>query len=71
MTDDDKLLSKFGTGSPPPNEPLQLLCRDESGLYVLPLKCEWRHGNWIIVKTSKALQVNVVGWRPAGMARKR
>ncbi len=66
---DARLLALFSTDGPPPaDQPMQLLCEDHTGYYVLPFPCEWIGGEWIIPKTSKALKVKVAGWRPASLA---
>ena len=53
----------FNDGPPPENEPLQVLCEDGDGTYVLPFLCECRSGSWHNLKNDKPLAVKVVGWR--------
>lgn len=58
----------FSDGMPPLKEPLQVLCEDASGKYVLPFVCEWNDGAWYnrtSVKGAKPLEVRVLGWRPS------
>ena len=58
----------FCNGVPPLKEPLQVLCEDASGKYVLPFACEWHDGAWYnrtSVKGAKPLEVTVLGWRPS------
>lgn len=55
----------FANGTPPPGQRLQLLAEDHNGTYVLPFICEWRDGAWHNLKSTKPLEVKVVGWRLA------
>ena len=50
-------------GSPPNNQPLQILCEDHVGTYVIPFPCRWRDGIWENAKTSRRIEAIVVGWR--------
>ena len=50
-------------GSPPNNQPLQILCEDHVGTYVIPFPCRWRDGLWENAKTSRRIEATVVGWR--------
>ena len=50
-------------GSPPNNQPLQILCEDHFGTYVIPFPCRWRDGLWENAKTSRRIEATVVGWR--------
>jgi hypothetical protein len=59
-------LAEFNQGPPPPGEPLQLLCEDHNGTYVLPFHCESRNGVWHNPKglvPGQAIHAKVVGWR--------
>jgi hypothetical protein len=58
-------LSEFNTGPPPPDQPLQVLCEDHNGTYLLPFRCEWREGAWYASEKTKPLEAKVVGWRLA------
>jgi hypothetical protein len=49
--------------APSTNEPLQLLCEDHRGTYVLPFLCRWRDGKWQNAKTSRLIEAEVIGWR--------
>jgi hypothetical protein len=69
MPDRNTRLASFNSGPPPPDQPLQVLCEDNSGTYVPPFSCEWRDMKWINSTTSDPLQVEVVGWRPGGQQR--
>ena len=50
-------------GSPPNNQPLQILCEDHVGTYVIPFPCRWRDGLWENAKTSRRIEATVIGWR--------
>lgn len=56
-------LNEFNNGPPPPNRPLQLLCEDHNGTYVLPYPSQWCDGAWHNCACSKAIEAKVVGWR--------
>ena len=69
MATRDHRLREFNEGPPPANEPLQLLCEDHNGTYVLPFPCEWREGTWhnLAQKNGdKSITAKVVGWRSGG-----
>jgi hypothetical protein len=66
MATRDYRLSEFNNGSPPVGQPMQLLCEDHNGTYLLPFPCEHRDGGWHNLKVptrAKAIEANVVGWR--------
>jgi hypothetical protein len=50
-------------GVPPANQPLELLCEDHVGTYVIPFLCRWSSGAWHSVDTSSRIEAMVVGWR--------
>jgi hypothetical protein len=50
-------------GVPPAEEPLELLCEDHVGTYVIPFPCQWKNGVWQSVNTSEPIQATVLGWR--------
>ena len=50
-------------GRPPNDQPLQILCEDHVGTYVIPFPCRWRDGIWEHAKTSRRIEAAVVGWR--------
>jgi hypothetical protein len=50
-------------GEPPIGQPLQILCEDHNGTYVIPFLCRWREGGWQNAKTSRSIEATVVGWR--------
>jgi hypothetical protein len=55
--------SDFSDAAPPAGKPLQLLCEDEAGKYLLPFRCEWRNGDWHSIGKDRRIEVKVVGWR--------
>jgi hypothetical protein len=63
MATRDHRLAEFNSGPPPPSQPLQLLCEDHNGTYLLPFRCEWREGAWYAVEKTNPIEAKVVGWR--------
>ncbi len=58
-------LAEFnGEGHPAHGEPVQLLCEDKSGTYLLPFACEWSDGMWHNCQSGGVVEATVVGWRP-------
>jgi len=49
-------------GDPPVDRPLELLCEDHVGTYVIPFLCRWTGEDWQSVKTGERIQVAVIGW---------
>jgi len=64
-------LSEFNDGPPPPDLPLQLLCEDHNGTYVLPYPCQWHDAAWRNCASNEAIEAAVVGWRETPPARTR
>jgi hypothetical protein len=50
-------------GTPPSDQPLQILCEDHVGTYVVPFLCRWRDGKWRSVNTDSRIEAAVIGWR--------
>jgi len=50
-------------GVPPADQPLELLCEDHVGTYVIPFLCRWRSGVWQSVDSRCPIEATVVGWR--------
>ena len=50
-------------GEPPADQPLEVLCEDHVGTYVVPFLCRWSGGGWQSVDTSNPIAATVVGWR--------
>jgi len=51
--------------SPPTDQPLEILCEDHVGTYVIPFLCRWNDGIWRSVKTDRPIEAAVIGWRKA------
>ena len=45
-------------GVPPANQPVEVLCEDHVGTYVIPFLCRWSSGAWYSVDTSKPIEAN-------------
>lgn len=56
-------------GDPPIGEPLELLCEDHVGTYVIPFLCRWTGVDWQSANTGERIQTTVIGWN-APTARK-
>ncbi|MSO67032.1 MAG: hypothetical protein EXQ82_04290 [Pseudolabrys sp.] len=56
-------ISEFDQGSPPSDQPLELLCEDHSGTYLLPYLCHWSDGVWCNSTIGTAIAGKVIGWR--------
>jgi hypothetical protein len=52
-------------GSPPTDQPLEILCEDHVGTYVIPFLCQWSDGTWQNAKTRRPIEAAVIGWREA------
>src|SRR3954463_2070661 len=64
MATREKRLAQFdGSGEPPPDQPVEVLCEDHSGTYQLPFRCRWIDGQWRNEKTGGAVEATAVGWR--------
>ena len=50
-------------GEPPAEQPLEVLCEDHVGTYVVPFACRWSSGDWKNVATGARIEATVVGWR--------
>jgi hypothetical protein len=50
-------------GTPPTDQPLELLCEDHVGTYVIAFACRWSKGSWRSFDTDKCIEATVVGWR--------
>lgn len=43
--------------------PVELLCEDSRGTFVLPFSCQWKDGGWHNGTTGAAIEADVLGWR--------
>jgi len=57
-------------GTPPVDQPLQILCEDHVGTYVVPFLCQWRDGAWQSLVTKRRIEATVVGWRAPRQAQR-
>ena len=48
-------LAEFSQASPKENRPLQILCEDKSGTYIIPYPCLWSDGAWRKVGSTKTM----------------
>src|SRR5450759_3829091 len=48
-------------GVPPADLPLEVLCEDHVGTYVIPFLCRWSDGIWHNVDTGNRVEATVVG----------
>jgi hypothetical protein len=58
-------LDEINQGIPKENRPLQILCEDHCGTYVIPYVCQWSDGAWRKVGSAKVIEAAVIGWRAA------
>ena len=56
-------LAEFSQSTPKENRPLQILCEDKSGTYLIPYPCQWSDGAWRKVGSAKIIEATVIGWR--------
>jgi hypothetical protein len=57
-------LSGFSTEAALDDTPLELLCEDKRGTYVLPYLCIRSGAVWRNAVTTDEILADVVGWRP-------
>jgi hypothetical protein len=50
-------------GKPPVDQPLEVLCEDHNGTYVIPFLCENSSGDWKNTATGQRIEARVIGWR--------
>jgi hypothetical protein len=65
MATRDHRLNEFDQGPPPSGQPLQVLCEDHSGTYLLPYPCHWSEGTFFNSAFGTVIDARVVGWRAA------
>ena len=65
MTRQERIDDFIHEGSPPTDQPLQILCEDHVGTYVIPFPCRWREGIW---ETQEP--VDVLRWSVGGQPSK-
>jgi len=58
-------IAEFVADRPPDDEaPVELLCIDHNGTYLLPFPCRHVSGDWINTRTGERILADVAGWRP-------
>ena len=64
MATREKRLAQFdGSGAPPPDLAVEVLCEDHSGTYQLPFACRLVEGRWRNHKSGGPVEATVIGWR--------
>jgi hypothetical protein len=64
MATRERRLAEFNSeGEPPPDLPVQVLCEDQSGTYLLPFACRYIDGQWRNHESGSTVEATVVGWR--------
>jgi hypothetical protein len=71
MTSLQKRLADFNSDSFPEEEiPVELLCRDKNGTYVIPYACCRFDEEWRNFDTDETVTANIIGWRPISEKRR-
>jgi hypothetical protein len=65
-TRQERLADFAHEGDPPVDRPLELLCEDHVGTYVVPFLCRWTSEDWCSIETGERIQATVIGWRTRG-----
>jgi len=63
MTTREQRVAEFSTATPTDGLPVQLLCEDHAGTYVLPFACRWTGGAWHNANSGAVIDARIVGWR--------
>lgn len=64
-------LADFNSDRYPDKEaPVELLCRDKNGTYVLPYACCRFDDEWRNFDSDETVIANIVGWRPLSEKRR-
>ena len=59
-----RLAEFISSGEPPSDHPLEVLCEDKRGTYLIPFPCHYIRETWINIETGEQIQADVIGWRP-------
>jgi len=62
-TRQDRIGAYIHERMPPEDHPLELLCEDHVGTYVIPFLCLWPNGAWQSLDNNNRIDATVVGWR--------
>jgi hypothetical protein len=57
-------------GTPPADQPLQILCEDHVGTHVIPFLRQWRDDMWQSLVANRRIEAKVVGWRQPRQAQR-
>jgi hypothetical protein len=64
MATREKRLAQFdGSGEPPPDQLVEVLCEDHSGTYQLPFACRFIDGRWRNHESGITVEATVIAWR--------
>jgi hypothetical protein len=64
MATREKRLAQFdGSGEPPSEQPVEVLCEDHSRTYQLPFACRFVDGRWHNDESGDAVEATVIAWR--------
>jgi hypothetical protein len=55
---------------PDEEEPVELLCKDKNGTYVIPYPCCWFDEEWRNFESDETVTTNIIGWRPIAEKRR-
>jgi hypothetical protein len=71
MSKFQRRLSDFVSDRHPEEEfPVELLCTDKNGTYVIPYSCCRFDDEWRNFETDETVTANIIGWRPISERRK-
>jgi hypothetical protein len=71
MSKFQRRLSDFVSDQYPEEEaPVEILCRDKNGTYVIPYSCCRFDEEWRNFETDETVTANIIGWRPISEKRK-
>lgn len=71
VTRSNRLNDFITTGDPAPDYPVELLCEDHVGTYLIPFPCHWTDGTWRNQATGEIITGTVIGWREFDRNRRR
>jgi hypothetical protein len=71
MTKLTQRLSEFNVDSYPNEDvPVEALCKDKNGTYVIPYSCCRYDDEWRNFETDEKVSANIIGWRPISEKRR-
>jgi hypothetical protein len=59
----DRIAEFIADRLPADDAPVELLCLDHNGTYVLPFLCRHVSGDWLNSRTGERIEADVAGWR--------